>query len=359
MNYRALLIRIATFLGGLYLFLNFVLPAAWFATPLEPYDERVKLSFTIVGSMAFALGLINIFMVHGTRIAFLRKGWFNSIALLIGFLAMGFVTYLDWRDNDRIAARSGAFSLYRDFAERITADHKAGTPGLPPVPFRLEKLVEAVESAAGTARASAAQIADQNKLEPDPIRMGLVGSGIADLTAALDNLDTEVGRLRGVLASSPEIEGSFPTVIQPVLEGVMPRLQDVSTTYRAVLLMEHRETLSARLYRLLFEGLAVPLGTAMFALLGFYIATAAYRAFRIRSAESGLMLFAALLVMLGQIPFGLWIWDGFPAVRNWLLTIPSGGARLAIEIGVSIAGLVMAFRMWLSIESESFSEKKK
>jgi hypothetical protein len=45
-------------------------------------------------------------------------------------------------------------------------------------------------------------------------------------------------------------------------------------------------------------------------------------------------------------------------VRLWLLRVPNSAAFRAIEIGAAIAGLVMAFRMWLSIESQSFSNEK-
>jgi hypothetical protein len=95
----------------------------------------------------------------------------------------------------------------------------------------------------------------------------------------------------------------------------------------------------------------------MFALLGFYMAAAAYRAFRIRSYESALMMAAAVIVMLGQIPFGIWIWEGFTDIRLWLLSTPSTGAFRAVKFGAAIAGLIMAFRMWLSIETHSFGEQ--
>ena len=121
------------------------------------------------------------------------------------------------------------------------------------------------------------------------------------------------------------------------------------------------------LCQVLFDGIFTALGSAMFSLLGFYIASAAYRAFRVQSLESLLMMCAALLVMLGQIPFGLKLqnfladWNiihlDLPELRNWLLLVPSAAAFRAIKIGAAIAGLVIAFRMWLSIESENFSEE--
>jgi hypothetical protein len=108
------------------------------------------------------------------------------------------------------------------------------------------------------------------------------------------------------------------------------------------------------LYKCLFDGLYVALGAAIFSLLAFYIANAAYRAFRVKSAEALLMMVAALLVMLGQIPFGAYIWGNFPQARLWVLQVFSTPAFRGIALGAAVAGLAMAMRMWLSLETSAF-----
>jgi hypothetical protein len=103
------------------------------------------------------------------------------------------------------------------------------------------------------------------------------------------------------------------------------------------------------LARLINDGLFVPLGSSMFALLAFYIASASYRAFRIKNWESGLLMIAAFLVVLGQTSLGAWLFSDLSALRNWLLTVPSTATFRGIAIGASIASLVLSIRIWLSL----------
>jgi hypothetical protein len=169
-----------------------------------------------------------------------------------------------------------------------------------------------------------------------------------------DFKEAEVAVQSELASFEGDTEGVTPAAPLAALPGLAQGLGRMASAYQGIQEAAYRTSLLRRSYGLLFDGFFISLGAAMFSLLGFYICAAAYRAFRIRSMESALMMTAALLVMLGQIPFGLWISEALPGIRLWLLQVPSTGAARAIEIGASVAGLVMAFRMWLSIESESF-----
>jgi hypothetical protein len=48
-----------------------------------------------------------------------------------------------------------------------------------------------------------------------------------------------------------------------------------------------------------------------------------------------------------------------PSIRQWLLEVPNSAAFRAIRLGAGVAGLMLAIRMWLSIESKSFSSGRK
>jgi hypothetical protein len=114
-----------------------------------------------------------------------------------------------------------------------------------------------------------------------------------------------------------------------------------------------RDAVKSFFHDFLFSGLYNNLGSAMFSLLAFYIAGAAYRSFRVQSVEASLMMLAALVVMLGQIPLGFYISERFPTVRNWLMTQVSTPGIRAILFGILVAFLVTAVRMWLSLEKGS------
>ena len=119
------------------------------------------------------------------------------------------------------------------------------------------------------------------------------------------------------------------------------------------------------IYEILFNGLFAPLQAATFSLLAFYIASAAYRAFRVRTGEAALMMAAAFIVMIGQVPVGAWLTSFIPAdspaaffrlemLGEWVLRWLNTPAQRGIIFGIAVGALAMSLRIWLSLERGTF-----
>ncbi len=124
-------------------------------------------------------------------------------------------------------------------------------------------------------------------------------------------------------------------------------------------------------YRWIYDFILVPLNATMFALLAFYIASAAFRAFRARNLDATILLSAAILVMVARVPagelLGATISHGVSAVlgewtetylpeaflsqfMNWIVDVPNTAARRAIFIGAALGAIATGLRIILGIE---------
>lgn len=101
----------------------------------------------------------------------------------------------------------------------------------------------------------------------------------------------------------------------------------------------------------IFDNLYTPLQGAFFALVAFFLATAAYRALRARNLETTLMLLAALIVLIGQTPLLGILADA----REWVLNVPSTAGVRGILLGVALGTLATALRLFIGWD-RPFSE---
>lgn len=103
-----------------------------------------------------------------------------------------------------------------------------------------------------------------------------------------------------------------------------------------------------------------PLQATMFSLLAFFIASAAFRAFRARSLEATLLLAAGALVMLGQVPIPIpgteLVGEIAERLQAFLMTYVNGAGQKAIIMGAALGTLATGLRIVLGIERGYLSE---
>lgn len=99
-----------------------------------------------------------------------------------------------------------------------------------------------------------------------------------------------------------------------------------------------------------YNYMLVPLQGTMFSILAFFVASAAYRAFRARTKEATVLLLAAIIVMAGRVPLGEYIFAPISSVSDWILNVLNTGARRGIIIGISLGVIATSLKIILGIE---------
>jgi hypothetical protein len=104
------------------------------------------------------------------------------------------------------------------------------------------------------------------------------------------------------------------------------------------------------LFMQLFQNVLVPAQATLFAMLAFYIASAAYRAFRVRTILAAVLLITAFVVMLRMVPLPgpLSTWNS--ELVRWILAVPNMAAKRAIIIGVGLGAITYSMKVLLGIE---------
>lgn len=82
----------------------------------------------------------------------------------------------------------------------------------------------------------------------------------------------------------------------------------------------------------LYEFIITPITATMFSMLAFYVASAAFRAFRAKNLEATLLLITAVIVLLGRTYAGVWLTGGIPErLAKWTGRSPDAFAALRLD----------------------------
>jgi hypothetical protein len=109
-----------------------------------------------------------------------------------------------------------------------------------------------------------------------------------------------------------------------------------------------------------YDFVFLPLTATMFAILAFFIASAAFRAFRAKTVPAAVLLITAVVIMFTSVPLGDLIWRGlFPwgdgpwstdGIRDWFLNVANVAGKRAILFGVSLGVIATSLRVIVGIE---------
>ncbi|MCB0333676.1 MAG: hypothetical protein KDD55_09275, partial [Bdellovibrionales bacterium] len=254
-NYRKRLIKILTFLGGLYFFVEFILPKSLLEkVGIAEHHTFISYGFIVVGSMAVGLGIINLFMVHGSRILFRRKDWFFSLVLLLGLIIMMSSTIADWQFGSRIASETRSWTLLGEFTEVVHSDHTESKENVPPLDVRVEALLRAItENGDRTDQLITDRQAHSRIPENDPKNL-LVRSYFEQITKK----QVEVRRLAEKLQTAFDPTTPDFTLFAPLRAA----LDGLGTTLGKFLQLHYEFSVVRQTYNFLFHGLFVSLGSA-------------------------------------------------------------------------------------------------
>ena len=107
-------------------------------------------------------------------------------------------------------------------------------------------------------------------------------------------------------------------------------------------------------FMVVFNSLYAPIIATLSSLLAFFVTSAAYRAFRLRSVEAGVLLTAAFVVLLGRTPLGSWLSDLLPPGLNflridtlsmWIMRVPNVAGQRAILMGIAVGVAALTLRI--------------
>lgn len=176
----------------------------------------------------------------------------------------------------------------------------------------------------------------------------LMVSGMAPRGAALAQVSLDLKGEGTVwfddVALTPVGPGTASASVGEVINGAF------SQTERHPILRKILAQADGPGFKWLFESIVVPLDSTMFALLAFFMASAAYRTFRARTPEATVLLLVAVIVMIGRVPIGELFYKHMPQVSEWFMMYPTVAAKRGILFGVALGSVATSLRIILGIE---------
>lgn len=365
------------FLTGLFMFVQFFVPHYAGEAGYNLLLDWVR----VIGAFAMVLGIASIFEANWEKIRRRQREYGYSIVTLLSFLAMVYIGLmrpgevplpLGWGLNggsdslhgtwDRGVGRSAPGSVRLRGTNRSAAGEWSNRwPGWqynwgdiavrPGADVRLSVWVRGQVAEGSGASASLVFLDEHNEpvaaghfateaVAPGEAWQPLTLTGAAPASAAWLQISLGLEGEGAVWFDDVALANGAAVVINP----------DFGRAERHGIARKMLDQADGPGFKWLFDSVLVPLDSTMFALLAFFMASAAYRTFRARTPEATLLLVAAVILMLGRVPLGEMIHHQFPTVAEWLMSVPTVAAKRAIMFGAALGGIATSMRIILGIE---------
>jgi hypothetical protein len=109
-------------------------------------------------------------------------------------------------------------------------------------------------------------------------------------------------------------------------------------------------------YTWIFANVYTALSSTLYAITGFYIFSAAYRAFRARNLDAAILLIGGIFVLLANAPIGEVLSPWFPTIGNWFNNTGQIPAMRTFIVTGALGLLAYGFRALIGKEKGFYSE---
>lgn len=105
-----------------------------------------------------------------------------------------------------------------------------------------------------------------------------------------------------------------------------------------------------------YQYVVSPLTSTMFAMLAFFVASAAFRAFRAKNVEAVLLLGTAFVILLGRTYVGVALTEGLPEplqagnVSGMIMDVFNLAGNRAIKIGIALGVVSTSLKILLGVD---------
>lgn len=349
-----------TFLFGLFFVLSNFIVADWWKTVAESVNNWVF----IVIAFTYVLGVGNILRIHGLKISRMETGWAYSLTTIVGLLVMLLFGLVLWFLPQTAGEKTVRFRALKsvDLANAVNASAPMGSGDL--FDLRVENALVTDANQDGTPN-------EGDTIETH-ISYGYTGaeplpSAVFPITFDRESLlPVGNGGVPLTIVPMPDVapasaaDPSAASATIPAGEGppVPPGLSASPTglVWNAGRLepslfgRTYAGNGQTSVYTWFYDAVYVPMQSTMFALLAFFISSAAFRAFRLRSTHAVLLGVTALIVILGSVPVGQALWTDFPTLVAWVMNCLQTSGKRAILIGAALGAIATGMKMIVGAE---------